>query len=152
VLSSIHTNDAPSAVVRLVDMGIEPYLVATSISGVISQRLVRKICPHCKEEYTASEKEKRLLDMDDKSELKLYRGKGCTYCSNSGYIGRIGVYEIMEISRELRSYIMINKSTDEIRDLAIKKGMKTLKNSCMELVEKGITTIDELARIAFLKE
>jgi type IV pilus assembly protein PilB len=152
VLSSIHTNDAPSAIVRLVDMGIEPYLVATSISGVISQRLVRKICPHCKEEYTASEKEKRILDMEDSGDLNLYKGRGCTYCSNSGYIGRIGVYEIMEINRELRSSIMINKSTDELRDLAINSGMKTLKNSCVELVVNGITTIDELARIAFLKE
>lgn len=152
VLSSIHTNDAPSAIVRLVDMGIEPYLAATSISGVISQRLVRKICPHCKEKYTASEKEKRILGMEYEKDLKLYKGKGCTYCSNSGYIGRIGVYEIMEISRELRSSIMINKSTDELRDLAIKNGMKTLKNSCVELVLNGTTTIDELARIAFLKE
>lgn len=152
VLSSIHTNDAPSAIVRLIDMGIEPYLVATSISGVVSQRLVRKICPHCTEKYTASEKEKRILGVDKEEELNLYKGKGCTYCSNSGYIGRIGVYEIMEISRELRSSIMINKSTDEIRDLAIKNGMKTLKNSCRELVINGITTVDELARIAFLKE
>lgn len=152
VLSSIHTNDAPSAIVRLVDMGIEPYLVATSISGVISQRLVRKICPHCKEEYSASQKEKRILDMEGLGDLKLYKGSGCTYCSNSGYIGRIGVYEIMEINRELRSSIMINKSTDELRDLAINSGMKTLKNSCVELVVNGITTIDELARIAFLKE
>lgn len=152
VLSSIHTNDAPSAIVRLVDMGIEPYLVASSISGVISQRLVRKICPYCAEKYTASEKEKRLLDIYEEKELNLYRGKGCTYCSNSGYMARIGVYEIMEINRELRSSIMINKSTDELRDLAIKNGMKTLKNSCIELVVSGITTIDELARIAFLKE
>lgn len=152
VLSSIHTNDAPSAIVRLTDMGIEPYLVATSISGVISQKLVRKNCHHCVEEYAASEKEKRILGIDKEKELNLYRGKGCTYCGNSGYIGRIGVYEIMEISRELRSSIMINKSTDELRDLAIKNGMKTLKNSCVELVINGITTIDELARIAFLKE
>lgn len=152
VLSSIHTNDAPSAVVRLVDMGIEPYLVATSISGVISQRLVRKICPHCMEKYVASEKEKRILDMDVDKDLTLFKGKGCTYCSNSGYIGRIGVYEIMEINRELRSSIMINKNTDSLRDIAIKNGMKTLKKSCVELVLDGVTTIDELARIAFLKE
>lgn len=152
VLSTIHTNDAPSAIVRLVDMGVEPYLVASSISGVISQRLVRKICPHCMEEYEASEKEKRILGIDGRTDLKLYRGRGCNYCSNSGYVGRIGVYEIMEISRELRSCIMINKSTDELRDIAIKNGMKTLKDSCVELVLSGVTTIDELARIAFLKE
>ncbi len=152
VLSSIHTNDAPSAIVRLVDMGIEPYLVATSISGVISQRLVRKICPHCIEKYHASDKEERILDVEDNRDLTLYRGRGCTYCSNSGYIGRIGVYEIMEINRELRSSIMINKNTDTLSDIAIKNGMKTLKKSCIELVLNGITTIDELARIAFLRE
>lgn len=152
VLSSIHTNDAPSAIVRLVDMGIEPYLVATSISGVISQRLVRKICPHCIEAYLASEKEKRILDKEDIGDLTLYKGKGCTYCSNSGYMGRIGVYEIMEINREIRSCIMVNKNTDALRDMAIENGMKTLKKSCVELVLNGITTIDELARIAFLKE
>lgn len=152
VLSSIHTNDAASAIIRLVDMGIEPYLVATSISGVISQRLVRKICPNCIENYFASEKEKLILDLSEKKYLELYKGRGCTYCSNSGYIGRIGVYEIMEINRELRSSIMINKSTDTLRNLAVKNGMKTLKKSCMELVLNGTTTIDELARIAFLKE
>lgn len=152
VLSSIHTNDAASAIIRLVDMGIEPYLVATSISGVISQRLVRKICPNCIENYIASEKEKLILDLSDKKYIELYKGRGCTYCSNSGYIGRIGVYEIMEINGELRSSIMINKSTDTLRNLAVKNGMKTLKKSCMELVLNGTTTIDELARIAFLKE
>lgn len=152
VLSTIHTNDAPSAIVRLVDMGIEPYLVATSISGVVAQRLVKKICPKCQVTYKASKKEKRILDMDENEDVNLYKGKGCSYCSNSGYLGRIGVYEIMEIERELRNYIMINKSTDEIRDQAIKNGMKTLKDSCRELVLKGVTTIDELARLAFLKE
>lgn len=152
VLSSIHTNDAPSAIVRLIDMGIEPYLVATAISGVVSQRLVRKICQQCREKYLAGEKEREILDVKDSREMVLYKGRGCVYCSNSGYSGRIGVYEIMEIERELRSSIMTNKNTDILRGIAIENGMKTLKKSCLELVVSGTTTIDELARIAFLKE
>lgn len=152
VLSTIHTNDAPSAVIRLVDMDIEPYLVATSISGVVSQRLVKRICPNCSEEYLASEYEKRILGIDKSDELKLHRGKGCPYCNNSGYIGRIGVYEVMEIGRKHREYIMAGKSTDELRDLSIGEGMKTLNTSCKRLVLNGTTTFDELVKIAYLKD
>ncbi|AJA47554.1 type II secretion system protein E [Clostridium pasteurianum DSM 525 = ATCC 6013] len=152
VLSTIHTNDAPSSVIRLMDMGIEPYLVASAVAGIVSQRLVRKVCSHCNEEYEATEYEKKLLNVDVNKPLKLNRGKGCDYCGGSGYLGRTGVYEIMEIEREHREYIMNNKNTDELRDLCIKKGMKTLRNSCIDLVQKGITTTEELARIAYLKE
>lgn len=152
VLSTIHTNDAPSSVIRLMDMGIEPYLVASAVAGIVSQRLVRKVCSHCNEEYEATEYEKKLLNVDVNKPLKLNRGKGCDYCGGSGYLGRTGVYEIMEIEREHREYIMSNKNTDELRDLCIKKGMKTLRNSCIDLVQKGITTTEELARIAYLKE
>jgi type IV pilus assembly protein PilB len=152
VLSTIHTNDAASAVVRLTDMGIEPYLVSTSVAGVISQRLVRKICPHCKKAYEASDYEKRLLGEDVDKRIILHRGQGCALCANSGYIGRQGVYEIMEITREHREYIVRNMTTDEIRDLSIKNGMKTVKLSCKNLVLKGITTLEELVKIAYLKE
>lgn len=152
VLSTIHTNDAASAVARLTDMGIEPYLVSTSIAGVISQRLVRKICPHCKYAYEATDYEKRLLDEDYSKFITLYKGRGCALCGNSGYIGRQGVYEIMEITREHREYIVRNKTTDELRDLGIKNGMKTVKASCKKLALKGITTLDELVKIAYLKE
>ena len=99
VLSTLHTNDAPTTITRLIDMGIENYLVATSVVGVIAQRLVRKICPYCKTSYVASDYEKRILDIDEKEELILYSAKGCGYCNNSGYIGRVGVYEIMEITK-----------------------------------------------------
>lgn len=152
VLSTMHTNDAASTVVRLVDMGIEPYLVATSLAGVISQRLVRKICSYCKEGYEANEAEKSMLNVDKASEVTIYKGKGCPYCGNSGYSGRVGVYEIMEVTREHRQLIMANKSTDELKDLSIRKGMKTLKTSCAEAVIKGLTTIDELIRVSYLKE
>ncbi|MBU3090564.1 GspE/PulE family protein [Clostridium sp. CF011] len=152
VLSTIHTNDAASAVVRLSDMGIEPYLVATSVSGVISQRLVRRICKHCKTSFEASSYEKTILGLEEQETLKLYKGEGCTYCNNSGFSGRTGVYEIMEITREIRESILLNKSIDQIKDISIRNGMKTLKKSCEELVYSGETTIDELIKIAFSKD
>lgn len=152
VLSTIHTNDAASAVVRLSDMGIEPYLVATSVSGVISQRLVRQICHHCKTSFEASSYEKAILGVDANMPLKLHKGEGCTYCNKSGYSGRIGVYEIMEITREIRESIILNKSIDDVKDMSIRNGMKTLRKSCEELVYNGETTIDELVKITFLKD
>ena len=152
VLSTIHTNDAPSAIVRLIDMGIQPYLVASAIAGIISQRLVKRICPMCSESYLATDIEKEILGIHSKEELKLHKGKGCGHCNNSGYTGRIGVYEIMEVTRKHREYIMRNASVDEIRDICIENGMNTLKISCTDLVLKGMTTIQELVKIAYLKE
>jgi type IV pilus assembly protein PilB len=152
VLSTIHTNDAPSAVVRLTDMGIEPYLVATSIAGVLAQRLVRRICPHCIEQHYADNFEKDILGFNEEENIPLYKGKGCTYCNNTGYLGRIAVFDIMEITRKHREYIIKNQSTDVLRDLSLESGMKTIKMACQELVLKGITTVDEMIKIAFLKE
>lgn len=152
VLSTIHTNDAPSAIVRLIDMGIQPYLVASAIAGIISQRLVKKICTMCSESYIATDFEKEMLSVNKGQELMLYKGKGCGHCNNSGYRGRIGVYEIMEVTRKHREYIMRNASVDEIRDICIQNGMKTLKVSCTDLVLKGMTTLHELVKISFLKE
>lgn len=152
VLSTIHTNDAPSAIVRLIDMDIQPYLAASAIAGIISQRLVKKICPMCSEIYPAEDFEKEILRIDKAEELLLHKGKGCGHCNNSGYKGRIGVYEIMEVARKHREYIMRNASVDEIRDISIENGMKTLKASCADLVLKGMTTIEELVKIAYLKE
>ncbi len=151
VLSTIHTNDAASTIVRLEEMGLEPYLVASSLTGIIAQRLVRKICTNCKEEYEASSYEKEILG-DSNNNVSLWRGKGCPACNNSGYLGRIGVYEIMEITKEHRELIIKNATTREIKDYSIKSGMKTIKQNCKELVLNGQTTIDELAKITFLKE
>jgi len=152
VLSTIHTNDAPSAIVRLIDMDIQPYLVASAIAAIISQRLVKKICPMCSETHVATELDKEILGIYSTEELLLKRGQGCGHCSNTGYSGRIGVYEIIEITRSHREYIMRNASVDEIRDLSIEKGMITLKTSCTDLVLKGVTTVAELVKIAFSKE
>ncbi|MCB2298713.1 GspE/PulE family protein [Clostridium tagluense] len=152
VLSTIHTSDAPSAIVRLIDMDIQPYLVASAIAGIISQRLVKKICPMCSEIFPATDFDKEVLGIHSAEELLLYKGKGCGHCNSSGYSGRIGVYEIMEVTRMHREYIMRNASVDEIKDISIENGMKTLKTSCIDLVLKGMTTIEELVKIAFLKE
>ncbi|MFL0246453.1 GspE/PulE family protein [Candidatus Clostridium stratigraminis] len=152
VLSTIHTNDAPSSVLRLIDMGIEPYLISSSVSGVIAQRLVRKLCTNCAQQYEAASYEKNILGINQNMNIKLKRAKGCSFCGNTGYKGRVGIYEIMEITREHREMIIKGCSTDEIRDLSIKNGMRTLRNACSGHVLKGITSMDELMRVAYLKE
>lgn len=152
VLSTIHTNDTASTIARLKDMSIEPYLLASSLSGIISQRLVRKICPKCKVEYQIDSYEKKMLKIDKNEDVKIYKGTGCTYCNNTGYYGRKGIYEIMDITREHRDLIQDEASIDKIKDLNRAMGMKTLKKACEELVLKGETTIEELTKVAFLKE
>ena len=150
VLSTLHTNDAPSSIVRLVDMGIKPYLVSTSVVGVMAQRLVRKICTNCKEEYEASVYEKELLGQDVDKPLILHKGKGCGYCNETGYSGRIGIYEIMEMTRKHREAINAGENSDMLRDISIENGMKTLESECKDLVLSGMTTIEELSTIATL--
>lgn len=152
VLSTLHTNDSASSIVRLEDMGIEPYLVAASLSGIVAQRLVRKICPKCKEAYKASDYEKNMLGIEKEQDLIIHKGIGCVACNNTGYSGRIGIYEIMEISREHREIIQTEGSIDSLKELSIKEGTKTLKMACGNLVLKGETTIEELMKVAFLKE
>ena len=152
VLSTLHTNDAPSSIIRLCDMGIQPYLVATSIIGIMAQRLVRRICTKCDEEYEATDYEKEILNYDKEKSLKLHRGKGCAYCNGTGYKGRIGIYEIMEITRKHREAIISGKSADELRDISIANGMTTLGEECRKHVLDGTTTIEEMATITLLKE
>lgn len=149
VFSTLHTNDAPSSILRLVDMGLEPYLVSTAISGVIAQRLVKKICPKCSEAYEAISYEKKIMGMDKDKPLTLHKGKGCAYCNNTGYYGRTGIYEIMEVTREHKELILSSNSSGALKDLSINHGMKTIETSCKELVLSGVTTIDELINIAF---
>ena len=151
VLSTLHTNDAASSILRLVDMGVEPYLAATAIKGVIAQRLVRKICPSCKEEYQASNHEKEMLGLSLDEDVILSRGKGCVACGQLGYKGRIGVYEVLQVDRELKDLIITTKNSDVLKDLAVKKGMKTLAMSCQELVLQGLTSISELISLMFLE-
>ncbi|NRY59962.1 GspE/PulE family protein [Clostridium beijerinckii] len=147
VLSTLHTNDAPSSIIRLVDMGIKPYLVSTSVVGVMAQRLVRKICNKCKEPYEANIYEKKILGQDLDKPIILHRGKGCGYCNETGYSGRIGIYEIMEMTRQHREAINAGGNSDKIRDISIANGMETLESECKNLVLNGVTTIEELATI-----
>lgn len=152
VLSTLHTNDAPSSIIRLVDMGIKPYLVATSVVGIVAQRLVRKVCMNCNAPYEATEYEKEILGIDKDKQIILNKGRGCGYCNNTGYVGRTGVYEVMEITREHRDAINLGKDSDILRDISIKNGMNTLVAECRRLVIEGITTMDELATITMTKE
>lgn len=147
VLSTLHTNDAPTSIARLIDMGVKPYLVSTSVVGIMAQRLVRRICSKCKIEYEASSYEKEVMGQPLSKPLKLYKGCGCGYCNDTGYSGRIGIYEIMDITRNHREAINLGADSDELRDISIKNGMKTLASECKELVLDGTTTIEELSTI-----
>lgn len=150
VLSTLHTNDAPGAPVRLIDMGIEPFLVASSLSIVVAQRLVRTICPYCKYPYTPSDAEKAIFIKD--SVLKgdnfvLYRGKGCERCKGKGYLGRTGIFELLDIDNDIRQMITERVDSQRLKNYAISKGMKTLREDGLEKVLRGITTLEEVLRV-----
>jgi general secretion pathway protein E len=142
VLSTLHTNDAATAVTRLVDMGVEPFMVASTLSAVIAQRLVRVICPHCREEY-APDREYAGIVLPP----KLFRGRGCEKCFNLGSIGRIGIYEMLMLDSEICSMIMQRKPSGLIKEYATAHGMTTLRDDGLAKVAAGITTIEELLRV-----
>jgi len=148
VLSTIHTNDTASTVVRLIDMGIEPYLISSSVVGIIAQRLVKKICLDCKEEYYPTEDERKLLGIDES--VLLYTGRGCPTCNNTGYKGRSAIAEIMQINSEIKALIDQGKNTAEIKRAAKAQGMIDLQENCRELVLNGVTTIDEYIRNTYI--
>ncbi len=148
VLSTLHTNDSPSTVARLVDMGIESYLVSSAVIGVISQRLVKKLCNNCKLPYNASYIEKKILNIKNKEEVKLYKAVGCNTC-NQGYMGRTAIHEIMYVDEGLRRIIDSGGSIDDIKNYSKNKGMITLSEAARELVVNGSTSFDELMRIGF---
>lgn len=147
VLSTLHTNDAASAIVRLADMNVPNYLIADSLVAVIAQRLLRNICENCKREYTPTDKEKKILLLDNN--IRTFKGIGCKYCNGTGYRGRSAIFEIMHITNNHRELIRKKSSSLEISEFSIKNGMSTLKNKCMELVMNGITTVDEMMRICY---
>lgn len=152
VLSTVHTNSAAATVTRLIEMGAKDYLVSSTLSGVIAQRLVRKLCDDCKEEYYPSHEEaqKILADEEEVQKLtktKIYKKKGCNNCNFSGYDGRLGVFEIMPITKEIRKLIAIGSHDIDIEDAAIACGMKTLNQSCLGHILRGETTIDEFIRV-----
>ncbi len=147
VFSTLHTNDAPGALTRLVDMRIEPYLVASSLEAVIAQRLVRLICPDCKEEY--SPKDIKTLRVAFGSNLPdvLYRGQGCRKCQGTGYWGRTGIFELMIVTENIRSLILEGGSAHKIRNLAMEHGMKSLRDDGCRYLLQGLTTVEEILRI-----
>jgi type IV pilus assembly protein PilB len=151
VLSTLHTYDAPSSIIRLMDMGVEPYMVSSAMLGVIAQRLVRTLCPHCKEEYMAGDEDLEILGLEKGTRLKLYRPKGCSYCDYKGYKGRMAIHEIMPVSSAIRSCINHGRNTDEIREIAVKEGMITMDENIKRIVIAGKTSVDEMVEIYTLE-
>ena len=149
VLSTLHTNDAAGAISRLINLGIQPFLVASAVLGVAAQRLIRTVCPVCKKPYKPSPEElKELLGTSKQHKsAQLYQGVGCNDCDHTGYRGRKAVYEILCVSREMRKMIIGGESSDAIKQQAIKEGMNTLYKSAIDEVISGATTLDELMRV-----
>ena len=146
VLSTLHTNDAPSTITRLVNMGIEPFLVAASLNVVVAQRLCRRICKDCKEVDTAITQETLVscgISPASAAKLTIYKGKGCNTCNNTGYKGRVAIYEVLEMSPAIKEILLRGGSADEIKRQAIKEGMKTLRMTALTKVAQGLTTLDE---------
>jgi len=152
VLSTLHTNDAASAITRLIDMNVETFLISSSVIALIAQRLVRVICEKCKEEYIPGKDVLSGLNIqansNDDGKVKLYRGTGCSFCKNTGYYGRTSIYELIVLDEDIRTLIISKASSNIIKDTAIKKGMKTLKDSGLKKALQGITTIEEVLRVA----
>src|ERR1041385_5632808 len=145
VLSTLHTNDAPSTVTRMVDMGIEPFNVASAVNLIVAQRLVRRICKECKQQHEYTAEEMHAFGID-KKEGPFFKGAGCDTCAGSGYRGRQGLYEVMALSSPLRREILKGASTEELRDVAVKEGMLTLRMDGMFKVKKGVTTLEEVVK------
>jgi type IV pilus assembly protein PilB len=148
VLSTLHTNDAPSSIIRLVDLGVEPFLLTATIEGVIAQRLGRTICKKCKTSYTPKEEEimELGLRMEQVEGKKFCVGKGCENCNNSGYRGRVALFEIMTMDDTMREMVMKNANTAQLRRYARQRGMRTLRESGLMSIYDGVTTIDEVVR------
>jgi type IV pilus assembly protein PilB len=150
VLSTMHTNDASSTVIRLVDMGVEPYLVSSSLVGVVAQRLVRRICDNCKTSVAPADFEKELLGIGD--DVKVYKGKGCSVCGNTGYKGRVAIHEIVAVTKTLREHVSNGSSIDTIKKSVIEVGTITLKENCKNLILSGVTTVEEMIKVAYSLE
>jgi type IV pilus assembly protein PilB len=154
VLSTLHTNDAPSSVIRLLDLGMENFLLTATLEGIVAQRLVRTICAKCKEEYTPREEELMELNLrpEDVRGRRFFRGRGCDFCNKSGYRGRMGIFEILLVDDDLRELIMREASTNVIRQHARTRGMRLLRDSGLMAIYEGQTTIDEVVRETIAEE
>lgn len=145
VISTLHTNDAAEAIIRLKDMGVPSYFINDALVGIIAQRLVRKVCPYCKEEYSAPENESRNLNLE--INYKLYKGNGCNKCNNTGYKGRTVVYEIINMKEIKKDFVKAIETAEELRKYNLKKNISCIRDNCANLVKKGITTYEEFIRI-----
>jgi len=148
VLSTLHTNDAPSTITRLVDMQIEPFLITSTLEAILGQRLVRTLCQNCREPYQPGENELHAIGLtaDEVKERTFYRGKGCDLCDNVGYKGRTGIYELLVMSEEIRVLIIGRAPTKDIREKAREQGMRTMGEDGLEKIYQGITTIEEVVK------
>ncbi|MDP2942282.1 MAG: ATPase, T2SS/T4P/T4SS family, partial [Candidatus Omnitrophota bacterium] len=149
LFSTLHTNDAAGAVTRLIDMGIKPYLVSSTVQAIMAQRLVRKICENCKESYTPTKEELSAMELkpEEAKTAKLFRGRGCKECLHTGYKGRIGIFELLMNNDEIREMIVKKTPSTEIREAARRAGMKLLREDGIIKVLEGITTLAEVVRI-----
>jgi type IV pilus assembly protein PilB len=145
VLSTLHTNDAPSTVTRMIDMGIEPFNVASAVNLIVAQRLVRRICVECKQEHEYSDEEMHAFGIT-RDQGPFYKGAGCDTCNGTGYRGRQGLYEVMALSSQLRRFILKGASTEELREVAVQEGMLTLRMDGMVKVKRGVTTLEEVVK------
>ena len=154
VFSTLHTNDAPGAITRLVDMGVKPFLVATSLRAVMAQRLLRRVCSECKAPYTPTPSECRLLGLTPEylANHQFYKGKGCRRCGGTGYKGRIGIYEIFLITEDIAKMIFNNENSSTLRDFARRNGMRSLRDDAMRKVEAGISTLEEVLFVTLRDE
>ncbi len=154
VFSTLHTNDAPSTITRLRDMGVPPFMITATVEAILAQRLVRRICTECRTEFEPSDEllMELQLPIEQARRYKFYYGKGCARCNNGGYKGRVGLYELMNVTDDLRDMIATNASTDEMRNLARSQGMTTLREAGLKLIFDGVTTIDEVVRETVMEE
>jgi type IV pilus assembly protein PilB len=147
VLSTLHTNDAPASITRLINIGVEPYLISAAVNAILAQRLVRKICQHCREEFTPSQEMQEFLALQGFGQSKVYRGKGCDRCRKTGYAGRLGIYELLVMDDGLRDLVTANPDVNQLRKLCRERGLLTLREDGFQKVLKGLTTVDEILRV-----
>lgn len=147
VLSTLHTNDSVSSLTRLIDMGVDPYLVSSAVNGIIAQRLVRKLCTECKEAYISSPEDMTFLDLTEP--VQLFKPAGCNNCGGTGFAGRTAIHEILIMDRKIRLLLAQNASLDELKDAAIEEGMLTLHSSCRDLVLGGVTSVDQMMKVTY---
>lgn len=147
VLSTLHTNDAPASITRLINIGVEPYLISAAVNAIIAQRLVRKVCQACKEEYTPSDETQEFLTLQGFTGGVTFKGKGCDRCRKTGYAGRLGIYELLLMDDSLRDMVTRNPDVNHLRKLCRERGLVTLRQDGLDKVQRGLTTIDEILRV-----